>query len=280
MNRNPQGLVYRSRILAPALICGLSLLAASARGAEDLPKVAVVVQDKTPPGFLGWNKASAGTLSSIEAALQTGLAAAGDCTVLTRSQFDTILAEQDLAYKTVVNNHARLGQLIGTDYIVVGQLISDIKNTDRKTISAYGISETQTSLSSQAQVAVSILHVPSGAVVAQQQFAESLPGSHEALTTVLQQAANWLATFLFRVSPSEGSLHQIRIAPTSRGRAIRGLDVLVDGSFQANTPATLDLESGVREITLKRGDKILWSNRLRVSRDFAVEPELGGESLP
>jgi hypothetical protein len=281
MIRNSKSLIPRVRLgcmSVPALFGLICLFATSAHAAGPFPKVAVLVQDKTPPGWFGWNKAGAGTLSSIEAALRKGLAAGDHCTILTRSQFDAVLAEQNLAYKNVVNDHTRLGQLVGADYIVIAELIADTKNTDRKTLTAYGISETQTSLSSQAQLDVSLLQVSSGAVVDQQQFSEGLSGSHEALAAVLGQAANWLRSLEFKSPSAKGLNYEVRIAPTSGGRPIRGLDVLVDGSFQANTPVTLNLDSGVREITLKHGDKILWSNRLRVSRDFAIQPELASEA--
>ena len=173
-------------------------MAAVFQAAAQIPSVAVLVQDKTPPGLFGWNKAGAGTLASIESAMQKGLGSSGKYSVLTRSQFDAILAEQNLAYKNVVNNRARLGRLSGTDYIVVAELISDRKDTRHERITAYGFSETQTTLSSEAQLAVGVMDVSSGAVVTQQAFAASIPDSHRALPAVLDQTAVWLGALRLR----------------------------------------------------------------------------------
>lgn len=69
----------------------------------------------------------------------------------------------------------------------------------------------------------------------------------------------------------------LRLRQRFAGREIRGLDILVDGAFMANTPATLALEGGSREITIKRSDQVLWSNKLRLTRNFAIEP---GMAIP
>lgn len=275
MKAHTKTILLRRRFLRGWFVAICCLVACFDQAIAQTPPVAVLVQDKTPPGWFGWNKAGAGTLASIESALQKGLASSGRYSVLTRSQFEAVLAEQNLAYKNVVNNHARLGQLVGTDFIVIAELLSDDKRTDREVIRAYGLTDTQTTLSSQAGLTVSVVDVSSGAVVARQQFLEKLDGSHEALSASLRQAASWLGALELRPLSAADNRFQLRVAPASAGREIRGLDILVDGAFMANTPATLALEGGLRDITIKRSDQVLWSNKLRLTRDFAIEPELG-----
>lgn len=255
-------------------------MAAVFQAAAQIPSVAVLVQDKTPPGLFGWNKAGAGTLASIESAMQKGLGSSGKYSVLTRSQFDAILAEQNLAYKNVVNNRARLGRLSGTDYIVVAELISDRKDTRHERITAYGLSETQTTLSSEAQLAVGVMDVSSGAVVTQQAFAASIPDSHRALPAVLDQTAAWLGALRLRPEIEGGGGFKVRIAPLVSGSEARGLDIFIDGNFEANTPATLPLEGGIREITIKQADKTLWSNRTKVTRDLVIATDLTSSISP
>lgn len=275
MKLNPRTPSLGRRCLQNFFVAVCCVFAGMDQATAQTASVAVLVQDKTPPGWFGWNKAGAGTLASIESALQQGLSSSGKYSVLTRSQFDAVLAEQNLAYKNVVNNHARLGQLVGTDFIVIAELLSDDKRTDREVIRAYGLTDTQTTLSSQAALAVSVVDVSSGAVVARQKFLENLAGSHEALSASLRQAASWLGALELRPLSAADNRFQLRVAPANAGREIRGLDILVDGAFMANTPATLALEGGLRDITIKRSDQVLWSNKLRLTRDFAIEPELG-----
>jgi hypothetical protein len=262
------GCLFRCALLA--LVCPCI-----ANASQLQPAAAVLVQDKTPPGLFGLNKASAGTLASVEAALREGLSAGRFFGVLTRSQFDAVLAEQDLAYKNVVNDRARLGQLSGTDFIVVAELLADRKNTRSERISAYGVGETQTKLSSDANLALSVLDVSTGKIVAQRVFAATLGDSHGALPAVLGQSAAWLGSLRLPALEKTGGRFALSVAPTMSGAQVRGLDVFVDGNFEANTPADLSVENGVREITLKRADKVLWSNKIRVARDSVLEPDLG-----
>ena len=270
------GQMYAMRIKILCTLLLLPVLAFVARAAPSQPAVAVLVQDKTDPGFLGWSKAGAGTLSAIEAALQKGLSASASFEVLTRSQFDAVLAEQDLSYKNVVNDRARLGQLRGTDYIVIAALQSDRKNTRGERVSAYGITETQTTLSSEASLGVAILDVSSGKVVEQKNFSADISDNHEALPLALEHAATWLSSLRLQRQEGHGGMFSLRVAPSINGTQARGFDVFIDGNFESNTPAQLSVDGGVREITIKRADKTLWSNRVRVTRDLVLEPDLGG----
>ena len=65
-----------------------------------------------------------------------------------------------------------------------------------------------------------------------------------------------------------------------RGSPSRQLRLLIDGNFEANTPATLPLEGGIREITIKQADKTLWSNRTKVTRDLVIATDLTASILP
>jgi hypothetical protein len=263
----------------PALLAILLILAASSASLA-LPSVAVIVEDKKAPGLFGWGKTTPAILTAVESALEAGLASSSSVRVITRSRLDDILKEQGLAYKNVVNDRTALGRLIGADFLVIASLLENEQRTHRETISAYGLRETQTTYSSTAALNVKMLDVESGTVLAQRAFTEEMPQSLSALEQVLLQASTWLRgtpAAALRVAPAK---HTVKIEPKSSGREIRGLDVLVDGNFTANTPVTLQLETGVREISLRRAGVVVWSNRVRISGNLAIEPELGGESLP
>lgn len=275
VSRAIAGRVRATAVFSTGLLCLWCFPFAEAGASSELPAAAVVVQDKTDPGLFGWGKAGAGTLAAVEAALQSGLSRSGAFSVLTRSQFDAVLAEQDLSYKNVVNDRARLGQLRGTDYIVIAGLLSDRKNTRSERISAYGITETQTTLSSEASLGVAILDVSTGKVVEQRTFSAAIADNHGALPSVLEQAAAWLGSVRLQRADHSGDLFSLRVAPIVNGTQARGLDVFIDGNFESNTPAQLSVDGGVREITIKRADKTLWSNRVRVTRDLVLEPDLG-----
>ena len=258
----------RSALLAIMLLVASSPLSVAA------PAAAVIVEDKKAPGFLGLGKTSPATLTAMESALESGLASSGSVRLITRSRLDNILQEQGLAYKNVVNDRAALGRLIGADFLVIASLLENDQRTHRETISAYGLRETKTTYSSVAAINVKMLDVESGTVLAQRGFAQEMPQSIDALDRVLQEASAWL-----RGTPASGlrlapAKHTLKIEPKSAGRAIRGLDVLIDGNFTANTPATLELEGGVREVSLKRAGAVLWSNRVRLMGDLVIEPEL------
>jgi hypothetical protein len=176
----------------------------------------------------------------------------------------------------VVTDRARLGQLRGTDYIVIAGLQSDRKNTRSERVSAYGITETQTTLSSEASLGVAILDVSSGKVVEQKNFSADISDNHKALPLALEHAATWLSSLRLQRQEVHGGMFSLRVAPTLAGAEARGLDVFIDGNFESNTPATLSVEGGVREISIRRADKTLWSNRVKVAKDLALTPDLGG----
>ena len=69
------------------------------------------------------------------------------------------------------------------------------------------------------------------------------------------------------------------MAPIINGTQARGFDVFIEGNFESNALAQLPLDMGVREITVKRADKTLWSNRVRVTRGLVLESDLGGYCL-
>jgi hypothetical protein len=263
----------------PALLAILLIVAASPVSLA-LPSVAVIVEDKKAPGLFGWGKTTPAILTAVESALEAGLASSGSVRVITRSRLDDILKEQGLAYRNVVNDRAALGRLIGADLLVVASLLENEQRTHRETVSAYGLRETQTTYSSAAALNVKMLDVESGTVLAQRAFTEEMPQSLSALQQVLLQASTWLRgtpAAALRVAPAK---HAVKIEPKSSGREIRGLDVLVDGNFTANTPVTLQLETGVREISLRRAGVVVWSNRVRISGNLAIEPELSPSLSP
>ncbi len=268
------------RVPAHPALLAILLLVAVGPCSLALPSVAVIVEDKKAPGFLGLGKTSQATLTTIESSLEGGLASAGSVRVITRSRLDDILKEQGLAYRNVVDDRAALGRLIGADFLVVASLLENEQRTHRETVSAYGLRETQITYSSAAALNVKMLDVESGTVLAQRAFTEEMPQSLSSLEQVLLQASTWLrgtpATAL-RVAPAK---HTVKIEPKSSGREIRGLDVLVDGNFTANTPVTVQLETGIREISLRRAGVVVWSNRVRVSGNLTIEPELFPSSSP
>lgn len=258
-------------------VLAILLMVAASPVSMALPSAAVIVEDQKAPGLFGSGKTTPAIITAVESALEAGLASSGSVRVITRSRLDDILKEQGLAYRNVVNDRAALGRLIGADFLVVASLLENDQSTHRETISAYGLRETQTTYSSAAALNVKMLDVETGTVLAQRAFTEEMPQSLAALDQVLLQAGTWLQRTPasgWRVPPAA---HTVRIEPKSAGRDIRGLDVLVDGNFTANTPVTLQLETGVREISLRRAGVVVWSNRVRISGDLAIEPELTRE---
>jgi hypothetical protein len=256
--------VKKSWIAAGALLFA-PLLPAQPKG----PVVAVITEDLS-------GSADAGNLEMVESLAESGVMESPGVSLVTRKHFEKILSEQGLAYSNVVNDRARLGRLAGADILLVVGVTRNKISQARQTNSAYGITETKIVSWSEAALSVKAIGVENGQILLQRQISRHTE-NRKALDACAQELKTTVARLPFPTLAVKQVLprHKVLVKPTAAGRQIEGLDVFVDGNFIGNTPITIDVEEGVREISLRKGKKSLWDNRIQIEKEVWLSPDLG-----
>ena len=217
-----------------------------------------------------------GSLRTIESTSEAALCQLPQITLVTRTNLNKLLAEQELAYRNIVNDRARLGRLFGVEVLLIVSITK--ANTARfsTTNSAFGITETIVHINSDAAIAMKALEVETGRILTQCQFSKSNKGNGRALEDCMLQLESTIKKLSFDKMSNKLRLvvHKLTVKPTSGVNVINGLDLFVDGNFVGNTPLTTEVEEGVHEVTLRKGGRNLWSNRIRIVKEVSISPNL------
>lgn len=217
-----------------------------------------------------------GSLRTIESTAEAALCQLPQITLVTRTDLNKVLDEQELSYRNIVNDRARLGRLLGVEVLVILSITKATTSRYSTTNSAFGITETIVHTNSDAAVAVKALEVESGRILTQFQLSESNKGNGRALEDCILKLESNLKKMSFDKMSKDLRLavHKLTVKPTSGVNVINGLDLFIDGNFVGNTPLTTEVEEGVHEVTLRKGVRNLWSNQIRVVKEVSLGPNL------
>jgi len=234
------------------------------------PALAVITEDLS-------GETDSGGLEMVESLAEAGVMETDSVSLVSRRHLEKILSEQGLAYNNVVNDRARLGRLAGADLLLVVSITKNRVTQTRESITAYGLTENTVRSRSDAGITVKALEVESGRIVAQRQFVKRADNRRalDACAAEMKAALSSMPFGKLAAATEALSRHKVLIKPTAGGEDIQGLDLFIDGNFVGNTPITTDVEEGVREVSLRRGDANLWSNRVQVLKEIWLTPELG-----
>jgi hypothetical protein len=252
----------------------LTLILSAFAGASALqakaPSLAVITEDLS--GEVG-----EGGIEMVESLAESGISRAPGISLISRRHLEKLLSEQGLAYNNIVNDRARLGRLVGADILLVVSITKNRITQTRESITAYGMTENIVRSQSDAAIAVKALEVESGRILAQRQFAKRNNGNRHALDECAAKMESALESMTFDELAKDTSVprHKVVIKPTANGGDMQGLDLFIDGNFIGNTPITTDVEEGVREVALRKGENTLWSNRVQILKEVWLTPDLG-----
>jgi hypothetical protein len=245
-------------------------IAQAPTSAKQNPAIAVIVEDSG-------GRADSGEIQLLLSRAEAGLAQVRGVTLINRSHLEKILAEQGLAYRNIVNDRARLGRLLGADLLLVVDIMENLISRRTVGTSAYGFSENSEQIRSEAALAARLLEIESGRILAHRRFAAQNSTDSRALETAATRMESALAGLSIPppANPASTARHKISMRPTSGGAELHTLDLFIDGNFIGNTPIITDVEEGVREISLRRVGKTLWSHRVQVTKETWLAPEVG-----
>lgn len=257
-------------ILRSALPFVLAAFAAIATLRAKDPSLAVITEDLS--GEVG-----DGGIEMVESLAESGISRAPGVSLISRRHLEKLLAEQGLAYNNIVNDRARLGRLAGADVLLVVSITKNRITQTRESVTAYGMTENIVRSHSDAAISVKALEVESGRILAQRQFAKRNTGNRRALDECAAKMESTLESLTFGDLAKDTALprHKVVIKPTDGDADINGLDLFIDGNFIGNTPITTDVEEGVRDVSLRKGTRTLWTNRVQILKEVWLTPDLG-----
>ncbi len=234
------------------------------------PSLAVITEDLS-------GETGDGGIEMVESLAESGISRAPGVSLISRRHLEKLLAEQGLAYNNIVNDRARLGRLVGADVLLVVSITKNRITQTRESVTAYGMTENIVRSHSDAAISVKALEVESGRILAQRQFAKRNTGNRRALDECAAKMESTLESLTFDELAKDTTLprHKVVIKPTNGDADINGLDLFIDGNFIGNTPITTDVEEGVRDVSLRKGSRTLWTNRVQILKDVWLTPDLG-----
>lgn len=246
--------------------------------AEAPPRIAVLDFDSKAGGSADLPKFCADSIF-------TKLARSGKFVLVEREKISTILQEQSFGHSGAVDttSAARLGELLGAEYIVTGSIENLGKGS--RTFRGYGVTTVETTYS--AGIVVKVIDTTSGVVLYSDSGSSSrttkgsnyLSPGGVSYRTLLDEALQRLATGASRsletaVSTGRQARSQITLAVDSDPS---GADIELDGSFIANTPVTLLVREGTYLIRISRQGYQTWEKSVKVVEGVTVKAMLERE---